>query len=407
MISPKATVRYFHGKTALDGYTTAVSLHAHTNRSRETMRDLPRYFNRIPIVARRLQRELRDYEQRNREPLDFARAFWRPPLFPEAVLQSEWSQIADSLGLKPVVSITDHDNIDASLELQRSHSLTRVPISFEWTVPYHRGFFHLGVHNLPTAGSARVFADLSAYTRAPEPAELRELLTALNRYPEILVVLNHPLWDLAGVGPAEHVALLRRFVNDHGERLHAVEVNGYRSRRENDGAAALAEQSGLPLISGGDRHGCAPNSVLNLTRAPSFGAFTREVREDRRSVVLLMPQYRGTLIARKLAVAADTVRRYPSHPAGQQRWTDRMTYESEGVTQSLSEHWAEDGGGPFWVRSVVRAFQLVTSRPLLPLAYRLASLARDSRSDHLSPATLMERGGAPLRRGASGGPAGR
>jgi hypothetical protein len=406
MSSPLATVRYFRGKAALDGCTTAVSLHAHTNRSRETMRDLPRYFNRIPIVASRLQRELRDFEERNREPLDFARACWRPPLFPEAVLQSEWSQITESLGLKPLVSITDHDNIDAGLELRRSHSMARVPISFEWTVPYHRGFFHLGVHNLPMPAAASAFGALSAYTQTPVLAELGELLNMLNRHPEVLVVFNHPLWDLAGVGPTEHVALLRRFVSEHGEQLHAVEINGYRSKRENDGAAALAERCGLPLISGGDRHGCASNSVLNLTRAISFGAFAREIREDRRSVVLFMPQYRKTLVARKLAVAADTVRCYPSHPAGQQRWTDRMTYEeSDGVTLSLSEHWAE--GGPFWVRSVVRAFQVVTSPPLLPLAYRLVSLARGSGADLISPATLMERGDVPLPENASAGRAGR
>jgi len=31
----------------------------------------------------------------------------------------------------------------------------------------------------------------------------------------------------------------------------------------------------VPLVSGGNRHGCAPNALLNLTTASSFGAFAR------------------------------------------------------------------------------------------------------------------------------------
>ena len=71
-------------------------------------------------------------------------------------------------------------------------------------------------------------------------------------------MLNHPLWDLAGVGAAEHERSLRGFLDRYGWRLHALELNGYRPWKENDAVRPIADACGLPLISGGDRHGCEP-----------------------------------------------------------------------------------------------------------------------------------------------------
>src|ERR1035437_3693140 len=96
--------------------------------------------------------------------VDFKKGWWHPPVDPQTVLASETSQIRQVLGLRPVVSITDHDSIEAGLELQRQHSHALVPLSFEWTVPFHQGFFHLGVHNLRSESATRLFQALSAYT---------------------------------------------------------------------------------------------------------------------------------------------------------------------------------------------------------------------------------------------------
>ena len=150
----------------------------------------------------------------------------------------------------------------------------------------------------------------------------------------------------------------------------------------------LAAAVSLPMISGGDRHGCAPNSLLNLTKATSFGAFAREIREKRQSVILVMPEYREALVARKLAVAADAMRLYPSYPSGQQHWTDRVSYERDGVVRPLSAHWP--GGGPLWVRSAMRAFQLATSAPLLPLLCTFVWLVGASSSGNAVPSGVME-----------------
>jgi hypothetical protein len=286
------------------------------------------------------------------------------------------------------VSITDHDTIEGVLELQRAHPNAIVPLSFEWTVPFDRGYFHLGVHNLRPTAAPELVQALSGYTQAPDVARLHGLLATLNDDRETLVVLNHPLWDLAGIGSANHVALLRRFLISHGDVIHALELNGYRSWRENSGVTTLADAYGLPLVSGGDRHGCAPNSLLNLTAAASFDEFVRDIRENRPGVILVMPEYRTALVTRKLRVAADAVRWYPSSPPGQQRWTDRVMYERDGVVQSLSDYWP--GGGPLWIRVAMRTFQLGTSAPLLPVARMMACLAGASTSHHVGPVAVME-----------------
>jgi hypothetical protein len=45
--------------------------------------------------------------------VQYHRLFWRPPVSPIAAHELETRQICVNLGLKPLVSITDHDNIDA------------------------------------------------------------------------------------------------------------------------------------------------------------------------------------------------------------------------------------------------------------------------------------------------------
>jgi hypothetical protein len=366
---PGSSIVELAERTPVFRHTTAISLHSHTNRSRESAVVIPRYLDRIPVVGALARRELRAYERRHNQPVDFARGWWRPPVRPEDVLTSEQSQIVGRLGLRAIVSITDHDSIEAPLALQASTPSGVLPLSVEWTVPFGRGFLHLGVHNLPRGCAEEFFQELSSYTANCDERQLPQLLRRLHECPETLLVLNHPMWDLAGVGSDEHAALLRRFLAQHGGCIHAIEVNGYRSWPENLEAVEIARAAVLPIVSGGDRHGRAPNAVLNLTSARSFGEFAVEVREERRSVVLIMPEYRQPLVSRKLAVASDALRAYPTYPAGERHWTERVIYSREGELRRLSEHWPH--GGPFWVRSATRLFGVAAAEPLLP-ALRLA-----------------------------------
>ena len=87
--------------------------------------------------------------------------WWHPPVSPRAVFESEAGQIEQPAGPAPLVSVTDHDDIAAGLELQTLYAQRRAPISFEWTVPCGRGYFHLGVHNLPPASADAWFDRLA------------------------------------------------------------------------------------------------------------------------------------------------------------------------------------------------------------------------------------------------------
>ena len=383
MNQPAPDIREYVDRRSVAGFATAVSLHAHSDCSKENMSDVAPYFERIPFVAHLVRRELDAYEQRNHEAVDFSKAWWHPPVDASTVLNAERRQISERLGLAALVSITDHDTIRANLALRAADGDESVPVSFEWTVPYETGYFHLGVHNLPPACATDVFEQLWRHSTAPQRGRLADLLSSLNDESDTLVVFNHPLWDLAGVGAVAHVCLVRDFMRECGAFIHAFELNGYRAWRENEGVRSLGGEYGLPLVSGGDRHGRDANALLNLTRAKSFGEFAREIRERRQSTVLVMPEYRHSLVARKLSTARDAMRDYPGYE-GRCRWVDRVWSAHTGRPLPLADEWGD--GGPLWVRLAVRTFLLSATDIFLPLLRTVVRWAGTSRSHDAGPA---------------------
>ena len=64
--------------------------------------------------------------------------------------------------LQPLVSITDHDDIEAPQLLRTVASARHIPVSVEWTTPFGSDqSFHLGIHNLPSASGCGVDAPFS------------------------------------------------------------------------------------------------------------------------------------------------------------------------------------------------------------------------------------------------------
>lgn len=352
--------RYFH---------SAVSLHCHTHHSKESLSFIPYFAERIPLVASLFRSEMEKYACRKGREIDFSAAFWTPPVSPNRVVELERKQIETRLDLKALVSLTDHDDIEAGRLLRALDSFRDIPISVEWTLPFGKGMFHLGVHNLPADAASKIMSQLSGYTAHPQESRLAELFEMLNSLPDALVILNHPLWDIERAGKDLHRALLAAFVARYGRWIHAFEVNGYRSWEENRATLRMAEELGYPVVSGGDRHGYSSNAVLNLTRANTFAEFAAEVRRDRISEILLMPEYRENLHARTLEAVADVLRSYPSYPEGRQHWADRVYFEIDGDTRPISHYWKN--GGPAWVGYVVWAMIRLGSPRLRP-ALRLA-----------------------------------
>ncbi len=341
-------------------FPTAVSLHGHTLHSWENLRFLSSFKLPVPLIPAVLRVAGWNHRRATGRDMALNRVLWTPPLAPLEAYRVEAAQIA-ALGLRPIVSLTDHDDIESGLALRRAPLAPAAPISFEWTIPFAQTFFHVGVHNLPFSSVRSLAADLQSYTAHPDPARLPELLAMLHAREDILTVLNHPLWDEADIGAANHRQTLHDLLSQHGRWIHAIELNGLRSWDENSAAIELARAWQLPAISGGDRHGLEPNANLNLTQAATFAGFAAEIRRDRLSTILFMPQYRETLGMRWFETVKDIVRRHPQ--AERPRWIDRFFYQCEdGITRPIAELWPNEG--PALLRSVFAMLRLSESQSL-------------------------------------------
>src|SRR5215471_11813890 len=103
---------------AARGFSAAVSLHSHTMHSREGLDFVPRVLRRVPLADAALQRIEDRHRRQTGKPIPFERAFWRPPLHPRAAHELEVAQIRDLLDRRPLVSLTDHDTMEACAELR-------------------------------------------------------------------------------------------------------------------------------------------------------------------------------------------------------------------------------------------------------------------------------------------------
>ena len=334
-------------------FSTGVCLHGHTMHSEECLSFLPRYLKRVPGGSHIVTR----YQRGPLPAVDFSRAYWTPPLSPASALRLEREQIA-KLGLHPLVSLTDHDNMEAGATLQVATSPSEVPVSVEWTVPYDRSIFHLGIHNLPPVDAQAWMSAMAAYTANNDENLLRDILSACAKIPDALIVLNHPFWLEEGVEEIDHQKALDRVLREYGEWFHAFELNGTRRWSENAAAMELARIHSRPVVSGGDRHACEPAACLNLTNSRSFSEFAAEVRAGYSSVVFL-PHYRQPMAFRLLEASCEILRPYPEFP-GRVRWIDRFFYRTgDGTAQTLAALW--ENREPWAIRPLSGTLQFLAS----------------------------------------------
>jgi hypothetical protein len=395
----KSTVSYLWREPhAAREFTTGVSLHSHTCQSRETLDFIAELSTDFKWMQPIIQwGERRSVRCSGIKP-DYLRAYWTPPLNPKMAFELERDQIENLLQVRGFVSITDHDDISAPLLLRNLAEARHAPVSVEWSVPYANESalpgckptaFHLGIHNLPSASSSDWIARLNAFTEAPiadRPAGLLgDLLAELAAIPSVLIVFNHPLWDLYRIGADPHGVLVNDFLARHGQYIHALELNGLRHWTENDAVKTLAAQWNQIVISGGDRHGIEPNANVNLTHATSFTEFVHEVRDERISNVLFMPQYKQPWKHRILQSTLDAIRNYPHFPEGSRRWDERVFAPNmQGEVRKLSDLWnggESNGRTPVYLSFVVAAVRLMGRAPVsggLRLAWNDASQMRAS-----------------------------
>ncbi len=360
----QSTISYlWREKLAAQGFRSGVSLHSHTNQSHETLDFLANFGNQYPAMRPLLTRLEQRSERMHKVRIDYAASYWTPPMTPKLAFDLESRQI-EKLDLEPMVSITDHDNITAPMLLRTVPSARRIPVSVEWSAPYGNQSFHLGIHNLPSTRANEWMKTLADYTAHPSDKRFTEILRALHENPNILVVFNHPMWDLYLIGREKHQFLVNEFLQKNSNYLHALELNGLRNWDENRTVRRLAEQWNMLLISGGDRHGVEPNANLNLTNAASFTEFVHEIRKEKKSDVLFMPQYAEPWKHRLLQSTIDAIRHYPEFPQGSRTWDERVYHpDANGVVRPLSELWPNHQP-PRLMSFLLAAVQLMGTAPV-------------------------------------------
>jgi hypothetical protein len=341
-------------------FRTGVSLHSHTLHSVERLNFIYRAAVHVPVLAAAIRQGERRYAKLHGASLDLSRGWWTPPLGPHDAWIVEKSQI-EQLGLDALVSLTDHDDIEAPVLLQLLDECRQVPISVEWTVPFRSTFFHLGIHNLPPWRARALFGQMECYRQKTHPGLLEDILSEICASNGSLVVWNHPLWDESGIGQAMHDANANEFLLTYKEYLHALELNGLRPWRENRDVIAMAAAAAKPPISGGDRHAFEPNALLNLTNAATFAEFADEVRAGW-SEVLVLRHYREPYTLRIVQNTIDVLRTYEQHVNGWRLWSDRVFYRcDDGKARSLTELFAK--GLPAPVAFFVGTAQLLSGPP--------------------------------------------
>ncbi len=384
-VTARSSLQFFWQSAEIaNDIRTGVSLHSHTMYSEESLSMVPRYTAKVPYLGEAIRRQEKVYGKVKGRPFNFGDAFWTPPLAPRQAYRVEEKQIQRQFQLPALVSLTDHDDIRAGATLRVLDRFSKVPVSTEWTIPFGPTFFHLGVHNLPAPEASVIAAALAQFTANPEEHKLGGILSMLNSMPEVLLILNHPLWDEKGIGEQNHADVLRRLLINHGRQFHGLELNGLRSWNENRAVVTVGRDANLPLVSGGDRHGREPNAILNLSHATTFPDFVNEIRREGRSHVVFMPQYHDPLRMRILQTMVDVVRDYPENFQGRKTWADRVYYRDPitGQVSPISAIWTD--GGPAVVKHFIAAMRLVEWRGVRS-ALRLALNERTSSATWTDP----------------------
>lgn len=262
----------------------AVSLHNHSCHSVERLAALNH------VVRKAFMRPVSGIVQRSFglggiPDLNYADVTYNPPYTPEDVYNME-ATAAARWGFDGIhFAITDHDEFAGNVALQRARPDMngRTAISEELSLWFEGHLFHLGICHIPESRPQDTHDQIQAAARGKRYDELFETLKASG----CLVILNHPLVAWKPGAPAIPVeGLLARY----GWAIHALEINGMRTREENDAVLTLAREWRKPVVGGGDSHLLVPSSVLSLSRAASFKDFVAEVKEGQ-AVPFVTPEY--------------------------------------------------------------------------------------------------------------------
>ncbi len=154
--------------------------------------------------------------------------------------------------------------------------------------------------------------------------------------------------------------------------------------REVTEACCPVEPEGAAEISGGDRHGIlSRNAKMNLRRARqvNFAGFVREVRRERISNVLFMPQYAEPWKHRLLSSTLAAIRNYPEFPATVYERSTNAGCRRQDETAGRAP-WTR-GHAPVYLSAILTAVRIMGAGPVstgLRLAWNDANAMRTALS---------------------------
>ncbi len=120
---------YFHRqKNLLPSFRTGVSLHSHTLHSQESLDLNDRVTANTPWLSGAIRKQKAKYRAAKGRELDLQRAWWTPPLSAKQAWDLEKAQIENTLGMDALISISDHDNIHAGINLHALDEMRACPI---------------------------------------------------------------------------------------------------------------------------------------------------------------------------------------------------------------------------------------------------------------------------------------
>lgn len=152
--------------------------------------------------------------------------------------------------------------------------------------------------------------------------------------------------------------------------MHAFELNGMRCHKENREVLRLADAWDQVLISGGDRHGCEPNALLNLTSAADFPEFVDEIRNGRQSTVVILPQYGQPFGWRMYQNFTHVIADYPSHPESRRQWDQRTFHPNRAGDAVVPMRQLWSVGPPEFLKRIFALALAATHLPVAPLFRR-------------------------------------
>lgn len=341
-------------------FRSLASLHSHTLCSKETLAFINKLARNCTPIRLGLERGRKRYKEVHGTNLDLRRAWWTPPVAPRDAWLLEQDHIQSRFNANALVSLTDHDSIEAPLGLRVLEDCRELPISVEWTVPFGPTFFHLGIHNLPANSARELMSAMESFTASRKTLTLGSLLESISSHRETLVVFNHPCWDESGIGAQQHEQWAWHFASQYADFLHAFELNGLRPWPENRRALRMAQEAGKPIVSGGDRHALEPNTILDLTEALHFSQYVDQVRAGYTDL-LVTDAYRENFQLRILQNLQDIMGPQEKHGRGWRDWSDRVFYLcDDGVVYPLSKLFSTRVPGV--IQLFIKSLQLIRNR---------------------------------------------